>query len=55
MIELIFRSIEITAVIGGGAAILIKMGRMMGVFETIGKQQSAEIRELKSDVKELNA
>lgn len=53
VIELIFRSIEVLAVISGGAAILVKMGRMMGSFEMIGKQQALEIGNLKDEVKEL--
>lgn len=45
--------IQITAMIGGGALILLRMGRMMGAFETIGTQQSREITMIKDEIKEI--
>lgn len=54
MLDFIFKIVEIAAIVFGGGAILIKMGRMMGEFTTIGKQQAAEINEIKQEVKQLN-
>lgn len=45
--------IEALAMIGGGGLILIKMGRMMGMFESIGRQQAEEITEIKDEIKEI--
>lgn len=45
--------IEALAMIGGGGMILVKMGKMMGVFESIGKQQAEEITEIKEEIKEI--
>lgn len=54
MLELIFRTIEIIAVIGGGIIILLKMGRMMGSFEAVSMQQTHEIGEMKAEMKGLS-
>lgn len=55
MVELIFYSLNIIALVGGGIIILLRMGRMMGAFETIGAQQATEIGEMKQELKNLNA
>ena len=49
----VLQIIEAAAIIGGGLLILVRMGRMMGAFETIGKQQAFEISEIKNDIKEI--
>lgn len=54
MLELVFRSIEILAVLSGGVTILLKMGKMMGTFEVIGRQQAQEIADLKDEMKQMN-
>ena len=46
--------IQTAAVVFGGAIILVKMGRMMGAFEQIGKRQAMEITEIKSELKDLS-
>jgi len=45
--------VQTIAVIGGGGIILVKMGRMMGMFEQIGTQQAEEISEIKGELKDL--
>lgn len=54
MLGLLFQAVELLGMFGGGAIILIKMGRMMGTFETIGNTQAREISELKEDIKSVN-
>lgn len=54
MLDFVFKAVELLAIVLGGGAILIKMGRMMGEFATIGKQQAGEIAEIKQEVKQLN-
>jgi hypothetical protein len=42
---------KIVGIFGGGAVLLIRMGRMAGQFEQIGKQQAQEITEIKREMK----
>lgn len=55
VIDLVFKALEIIALVMGGGMILIRMGKMAGGFEAIGRQQACEISELKSEVKGLSA
>jgi len=49
------KALEIAAVVGSAAAVLFKVGRMTERFEFIGRQQAAEISEIKKSVGSLIA
>lgn len=50
-LDLAFEIVKVVGIFGGGAIIMLRMGRMMGTFETIGRQQAVEITEIKRDMK----
>lgn len=51
--DTVYRWLEIGALLGGLALVLLRMGKMTGKFEQIGKQQADEISELKKGVQEI--
>lgn len=44
---------EVLTIIGGGATLVWRISKMATKFELIGKQQAAEIKELKNEAHEL--
>ncbi len=50
-----FKILQLVVIVGGAGGILFRVGRAVSRFEVIGKIQSAEISELKSEVKALSA
>lgn len=53
IIDNAFKILEIISIIGGGGLVVFRLGRAMATFETVGRAQGQEIRELKDSVKEL--
>lgn len=53
-LDVIFKSIELISIMGGGGFMVFKFGRASQRFETVAMQQGMEISELKADIKELS-
>jgi hypothetical protein len=52
--EIVIESVKALGIIGGAVVILLRMGRMAGQFEMIGKQQAQEITEIKREMKVMS-
>lgn len=53
-LDILFKGLEVIALILGAGTILVRMGRMMGEFKIIGEQQAVEISEMKTEIKTLS-
>ena len=54
LVTLFVQVLMALAFLGGGGMFLVKMGRMMGIFEQNSIQHAAQLKEIKGDVKALS-
>jgi hypothetical protein len=54
-VEMIYETVKVIGIVGGGAVIFTRLGRMAGKFEQIGVQQAAEIADLAMEMKTMRS